>query len=79
MTGQSGTSVRVWVKTEIGPRHVVAQAHDALNNPIGEEVVVTESHDLYEMARRYGVTLDHFDFEGDSADIIESITPQADA
>ncbi|MBF9069422.1 hypothetical protein [Streptacidiphilus fuscans] len=75
MTGQSGTSVRVWVKTEIGPRHVVAQVLDALNNPLGEETVITERHDLYEIANRYGVPLENFEFEGDSAEVIEAEFP----
>ncbi|WP_157597173.1 hypothetical protein [Streptacidiphilus rugosus] len=79
MTGQSGATVRVWVKAEIGPRHVVAQVLDTLNNPIGEEFVIAEPHDLYEIARRYGVPLDSFDFEGESADIIESSAPPTDA
>jgi hypothetical protein len=75
MTGQSGASVRVWVKAEIGPRAVVAQVLDALNNPLGEEYVISQRHDLYEIARRYSVPLENFEFEGDSADVIEADFP----
>ena len=64
--------MKVWVRREVGPEHVVAQAYDSTGHRIGAEEFVQYGRELVEIAKRYNVALDAFDFEDGSAEIIDS-------
>ncbi|MHA6760214.1 hypothetical protein [Streptacidiphilus sp. PAMC 29251] len=72
MNTPSAVKVKVWVRSEIGPEHVVTQAYDQAGHKVGAEEFVQFRRELVEIAKRYNVALDAFDFEDDSAAVIDS-------